>query len=753
MQKDRVGKMSKGLKMSEKSCSKFNRLDKVLSPILAATVLVTLVIRFAEPVRDGDLWWQMAYGRYLLQHKTLITDHTIFSWGPSVKDLIYCSWLSEIFLYLLYLIGGLSSLFMFRYACLGLFVLLFWREARKRGISGQPMVWLVCLLGLLMSYTAAFIRPDIFSYVLMSLMVWTAWQIKSPSNNGKWYCYLLPLLLLIWVNSHGGFIFGVAFLSILLIGETLNVLLASEHALNSDLRRHFYAALSLCALAVFITPYGWNYPVQLTKDILLGGIKINELESISDFASIFHPQASLLHFKEYLIVAIVILLVLFWRQRGKGKTDWTLVLANLAFAWLYTRFLRSTHYWAMIFALSCLSLLAADRSSIESPKKNIHPIVSVAICLLGLLVGARAIYDAECRPFAQRWCGFGNSYQNPVPEAEFIKQNLSKYRLGNDYNSSGYLIWALWPETKVFYGPPLYSPQPWSNDYLNFLNGRDPEGFTRKFPFEVWCISYSYERVVDFFRYSPEWELAFYGPSAAVFVRKDVVALPFQPQTPAAGGIENIRNLNQAIRVLKFAISINDLCAARKIAAGIEQNFKCPNQHNLVLACQQLVKGMVAYYRRDYKRSAEYLQLCQESKLLTNETALVKSYLYLTAKKYKSGDYRQALRYAQAAQAIAPDNLYAAFNAGVLCWYTERTVNHDNKLFESKSPEDFNRPVESCRRHLATFLKIVDGRFAVPEQVALTARKILNETYEGLPRVIVPPEPDYKDFETTCRAG
>ncbi|MGW8320964.1 MAG: hypothetical protein ACWGSD_05360, partial [Thermodesulfobacteriota bacterium] len=47
---------------------------------LGFIVLLTLAIRYAEPVRDGDLWWQMAYGRYLIEHRTLIPDHTAFTW-------------------------------------------------------------------------------------------------------------------------------------------------------------------------------------------------------------------------------------------------------------------------------------------------------------------------------------------------------------------------------------------------------------------------------------------------------------------------------------------------------------------------------------------------------------------------------------------------------------------------------------------------------------------------------------------------
>ena len=132
-------------------------------------VLLTLAIRYAEPVRDGDLWWQMAYGRHLIENRTLIPDHTAFTWTPTESPTIYCAWLSEILLYLLYRVGDLPLLFAFRYLCLLIFVLAVWLQARRLGVASHPLTWLICLLGVLMSQSAAFIKPEIFSYVLMTL--------------------------------------------------------------------------------------------------------------------------------------------------------------------------------------------------------------------------------------------------------------------------------------------------------------------------------------------------------------------------------------------------------------------------------------------------------------------------------------------------------------------------------------------------------------------------------------------------------
>ena len=76
-----------------------------------------------------------------------------------------------------------------------------------------------------------------------------------------------------------------------------------------------------------------------------------------------------------------------------------------------------------------------------------------AIALVSVFLGARAGFDAVCKPYGPRWFGFGISSQSPVEAAAFIRDHLHAYRLGNDYTSGGYLLWALGPNTKVMIDP------------------------------------------------------------------------------------------------------------------------------------------------------------------------------------------------------------------------------------------------------------------------------------------------------------
>ncbi len=547
---------------------------------LGLLVLLTLAIRYAEPVRDGDLWWQMEYGRYLIENRTLIPDHTAFTWTPAETPTIYCAWLSEIFLYLLHAGGDLPVLFAFRYACLLLFVLAVWVLARRVGVVRHPLTWLICLLGVLMSQNAAYIKPEIFSYVFMTLTVLAWLRIKSDGEKAWRTCYLLPVLMLLWVNSHGGFIFGAAFLFVMGIGEGLNVLLSPEEAIPPGVRRHFFFALFLSGLAIFVTPYGWRYPGHLLHSLL--GTSVGYFRVIEAYLSTLDPRVSHFHYTSYLALAASILLVLMAHGLKRLRPDWAILLTNVAFALLFTRFLRATYYWAPVFSLSAVHLLGRRPNWFWPKRRALALGMGSAIALVCVFLGARAGLDAACKPYGPRWFGFGISYQNPVEEAGFIRNHLSAYQLGNDYTSGGYLLWALWPDMKVMIDPRQFPFKKWIDRYGAFHSGRRVRGFLRDFPFEVCCVRYECRGLVTWFLRAPDWKIAFYGPSAVVFARRDV---PLTEGVPRVGqGIEGIKNITQALFVFDFAARIQDWDSARRVLADMRERFKCPNQQAKIQA-------------------------------------------------------------------------------------------------------------------------------------------------------------------------
>ncbi len=147
--------------------------------LLALILLATLFIRYALPVRDGDLFWQMEYGKYLLENRTLVPDHTIYSRTPTDDGVIYCAWIGEIALYLMHKIGGLPLLFAFRYFCI-LFVLwAVWFYGWRMGRRKDLFTYLVLMIVLCISGSAMYLKPEIMSMVFMAIAALLYFFVKS----------------------------------------------------------------------------------------------------------------------------------------------------------------------------------------------------------------------------------------------------------------------------------------------------------------------------------------------------------------------------------------------------------------------------------------------------------------------------------------------------------------------------------------------------------------------------------------------
>ncbi len=707
---------------------------------LALLVLLTLGARFAEPVRDGDLWWQMAYGRYLVENATVIPDHTIFTWTPAESTTIYCAWIAEIFLYLLYQAGGLAILFGFRYLCLLFFVLAVWHQARRLDVAGHPLTWLICLLGVLMSQSAAFIKPEIFSYVLMIITVLNWWHIKSSGDACWRYCYFFPVVMVIWVNSHGGFMFGAAFLFVMGVGEALNIFFSPSEALPPRVRRHLFVGLFLSGLAVFVTPYGWHYPAYLIPSHLLGK-GMEGFKTIRAYTSVFDIRARNYHYVDYLFLAGVILLILLFHQLKRRRVDWAIILTNVAFAFLYTRFLRTTYYWAPIFSLTAVHLLG-QRPHWLWPKTRVAVLgMGGAIAILCVLLAGRASFDAVCKPYGYRWFGFGISYQNPVEEVAFIRANLPIDRLGNDYSAGGYLLWALWPDTKVMIDPRQFPFRDWYGEYRGWSTGRNVGNFVLKYACDAWCVRYEHERVTDWFLRSPDWKLAFFGPSAAVFVRKNIL---LSPELPRAGrGIGEIRNIGQALLVLMFSVSIHDWDNAHTILASMRERFKCPNHRVKVQAASDFLEGTLAYYHRDYEKAVAHLEACRQARTIGATPLLVSSYNHLTVLAWSGRDGQRALSAARAALSLNRADPYALFNVGVMEWYLSENPEawgepSGGRVAPGISPLD--KRLE-WRRYLQAFLKQAEIYPHIKGPLVGIAQDILRGTYHQRPPLASPAEP------------
>lgn len=640
--------------------SRQDRLSAAAGVLLASLVLLVLFVWYAEPITDGDLWFHLAYGRYMLEHKTLIPDHSIFSWTPVDNSSIYCAWIPQILLYVLYKAGSLPVLFALRYAAYLVFVALVGIHAKKHSVALHPLTWLVCLVGLLMATPASIIKPELFSFVLMGLTCSLWFSLKRTAQPKMFYVF--PVIMAVWVNTHGGVIFGAFFLLLVATGEAANILFAPGNALPAPVRGHFFLSVLLSLFAFFLTPYGVHYPRVLFSDLVVNaGTSVGEFLSVGAYQSIFHPMARWQHYVEYMVFAVFLMVVLCAGRWKRAGIDWSLVLSNVGMAILYCQFIRTTYYWAIVFTLSAVSIIHQGPSWLVSPRKRMFPLVTGAVVLLGLLVAGEALIQAQCRPMK----GFGISHYNPVEEAEFIREHFRGLRLGNDYDSGSYLLWALYPETRVFIDARYFPYKPWYREYMDFLYGKDlreKDAFVDKYKADIWCLLYDFPQM-PYFLSSGRFSLVHMGPSACIFARKDLGVRPgLSKVSPSVMRVDAF----QAVKIILFCVKAREIQSACSLADTLEKSLTCRKKNAAMSGALTALGFTLLMDGRDFD-AQRYL-----NKALEIDDRQGAAFKGLALAASRGGRYQQAMLYLKRWQDLEPSNPEVYYNMACVLAKTGR---------------------------------------------------------------------------------
>jgi len=165
---------------------------------LATIALVYAFLASLRAVSDPDAFWQLATGRWVAQHHHVFSTD-VFSYTAQGQPWIYPVG-SGLLLYVVYLIGGYTLLSWLGAAgCVGTIALLL-----RRG-SAMSAAIAILAIPLMAGRTAP--RADMFTVVLFAAYLSILWQ---NYQTGRAHLWLLPLLMIAWVNFHLGFVAGLA---------------------------------------------------------------------------------------------------------------------------------------------------------------------------------------------------------------------------------------------------------------------------------------------------------------------------------------------------------------------------------------------------------------------------------------------------------------------------------------------------------------------------------------------------------------
>lgn len=468
--------------------------ESVLSQVAPLALLLSSVFYFfSYPEVDPDLWGHLFFGREILQAGSL-PARNLYSYTAPDQPWINHEWLAEVVYYLLFRFFGSPGLILFKLALGSGIIWLLDRCIRTQVpslvVRALTLVWAMAILS-----PGFNIRPQLFTYLFFAVFIFLFYRYDEGK---KATLYWAPLLMILWVNLHGGFVAGLgAFGLFFFCTSWKGVRSRNVRAVVSQILVPVIGS----GVALLLNPYGPKLLSFLAGDLLLK-------RPITEWQAVPLMDLSLLEFK----VAVFFLLLFFLRLRSLQRWDFILAVATALFAFRYQRH-------TPLFAIAAVPLLA---EGVQKVSFRIKSGVREWVLVLGVLT--LALYFLE-------WIGsihLEHRFQlvikpgeYPTQAADFLKRNGIKGNLAVPFDWGEYFIWKLYPEVRVSIDGRYTTAYPKKviDDNFAWLRGRERwKDLLNQYPTEI-AITNRHHPVTALLQRDPEWVYIYSDPIAFIFVR------------------------------------------------------------------------------------------------------------------------------------------------------------------------------------------------------------------------------------------
>jgi hypothetical protein len=399
-------------------------------PALMAVMLIAVALVGAQShLIDPDTWWHITVGEQILKTHIWPTADT-FSFTARGAHWIAYEWLGEVFLAITARAGGLVGLAWLQKAMVVALTLLLYLYSYL--VSGNSKAACIASAAVLPIAPVAFaLRPQIFGYIFFLLTLICMQQFRRGYEKALWF---IPVLFLVWVNTHGTFVFGLLVIGIRWITGFFNFRLGELTGAQMSHRQSIKLLLTFlfCVLALWITPYGSQIaanPIEMaiSQPINIEGIQEWQPLSLTNSVGVY-----ILIFVMGLFLAQVIL------RFSYTIEEMTLLLFAMYAAFAHLRF-------AMIFVLLTAPIVAANLARWVPPYDPSKEKYALNLTLISLVIAAFCIFRPSERSL-QRLVAI----DYPVYAVEYLREHPQPVPMFNEYGWGGYLISQLGPAQPVF---------------------------------------------------------------------------------------------------------------------------------------------------------------------------------------------------------------------------------------------------------------------------------------------------------------
>ncbi|MBI3192640.1 MAG: hypothetical protein HYZ36_08240 [Pedosphaera parvula] len=400
-----------------------------------------------------------------------------------------------------------------------------WEAATRVSRGHRWLVWAIIALSSREVALGFAMRPQIFSALAWILLLVS---LRYLGAGRRWPVAAIPLLCILWINTHGGVLLAVVVL-VVLVGATLVVVAVRRHARCAAVLARWtsevgwdtwswsaYGATAvLAAGALFANPYGWRLPAWLIGSVAYTRPEISEWNPTSLDAT---------H-------AIFWLLALAWvwalMQRRARVPGWEAIVGTL----LLVAAARHERH-VPLFALTMIAFLPGCVSR-WMDGRHVPKVSAPALSLIAVLLGGTAALGvsrivtgaAVSGPLGGRMQVSTEEY--PVGAIRFVRA------AGIKGNAVIYFDWAqqaLWelPDSSVSFDGRLDTcyPRALIAEHWDFFHRGVLPARTFSLHDADWMLLPRGSEAVAALGSVPSWRRAYMDTVAEVFVNTDRGAVP-----------------------------------------------------------------------------------------------------------------------------------------------------------------------------------------------------------------------------------
>jgi hypothetical protein len=486
---------------------------------LNALPIIALLFFTFSFLYSSDHSFNQDLGRHLKLGEIISTSFSVpktnlFSYTFPNFPFINHHWLFEVLIYNATVLIGLQGLLVIKVIIIlfsaGLILLI---AQRTQSFLFIPIAFLF----LHMLRGRIELRPEIISFLFTAV---SFYLLEKYEKSDTKLIYLLPIISLLWVNSHIYYPVGIFLQIIFLMHFSLQYLMKKKTNKEKLKRiKQLSIVVGLSLLALVINPNGLQGALYAFTVFNNYGVTIAENQTIATLQSTGFVNPDFLFFYLcLLVIGIAFMLALFLNKVTFKNVMILLLGVILAF--------QSIRGFPYLFFLSLPIVLFY----LNFKKTNIWiKVLNGVVCLLMLIEAwyylSGAYYNLTYRNHIPALV----AVEDAKPALDFVISHKLPQPIFNNFDIGSYVLYRTYPTYKVFIDgrPEAYPASFFNNTYIPMQE--DFAVYKRKekqvgFKTVIFSITDQNPRTINFLRsmtVDPDWKLVYLDYYMVIFIRSD----------------------------------------------------------------------------------------------------------------------------------------------------------------------------------------------------------------------------------------